>query len=366
MRVGFDLTSAVKPRPRGISNYIRGLVSVISSVETDLKPFFFIRDGKWFKRNLIANLVPEAPRKWLLADRTGVSLDLFHGLDVRLPVHKANPQIFTLHDLRVLDSQDWDTQRWIDIRTRKIRQTLERADGILFLAQHGLNRFRFHFPDFPKEKLGIAPLGVQHDVFRPWDSKESAPILLKHNITRPYLLHVSQLSRHKNPELSIQAFAESQASAAGMLLLFVGGVGQDYHQELLSFADKFGVKNQVQWIHQLPYEELPAFYSSAEAVLVPSLYEGFGLPLLEAMACGAAGVFAHTTCLPEVSGKAWPSAPADDVPAFARNIDRFLIDPHFCRETRAAAIQRASEFSWERCAKETLSFHQKILHCSTS
>ncbi len=356
LRLGFDVTSAVKKHGRGIAAYIRQLLPAVRRVDPELELILHIRDGRWFERRHLADLLPEAERRWQLALRAPRGLDVYHGMGVRLPARCAAPRVFTLHDLRVFDVPQTETTRWVRLRTQRTRQTVERADGIVCLSEHGRARLLHHFPAFPAEDVAVVPHGVDHGHFRPFGAEEAAPALARHGLDRPYLLQVGQLAPHKNPRLSLEGFADSHAAAAGLLLVFAGGAVPGAREELERRARELGVADRVRFVEQVPFADLPALYSSAEAVLFPSHYEGFGLPLLEAMACGAPGVAARTTCLPEVVGEAWPVVDPYDAGDLARHVDRLLIDPHQRREAAAAGRLRAAAFTWERCAEATLTF----------
>lgn len=355
LRIGFDITSAVKRRGRGIAAYVRWLLPEIARLD-GVEPILHIRDGRWFRRRLVADLLPEAPRRWLAGPLRPHGVDVFHGLGVRLPASCPAPRSFTLHDLRVFDLPQAEDPRWVRIRRARTAQTVGLADAILCLSEHGRASLRRHFPDFPADRVAVVPHGVDHDLFRPRSAAEAAPVLARYGLDRPFLLQVGQLAPHKNPRLSLEGFADSHAAAAGLLLVFAGGAVPGMREDLERRARELGLADRLRWIEQAAFTDLPALYSAAEVVLFPSHYEGFGLPLLEAMACGAPGVAAATSCLPEVTGDAWPLVDPYDPGDLARHVDRYLVDPHFRRERAAAAIARAATFTWQRCARETLAF----------
>ncbi|MBC8327546.1 MAG: glycosyltransferase family 4 protein [Planctomycetes bacterium] len=356
LRIGFDVTSAVKRDGRGIAAYIRALLPELAAAEPGIEPQLYIRDSRWFQKRLVRELLPSAPRRWQAGPFQPRGLDAYFGLGVRLPARCAAPRIFTLHDLRVYDLPAAEDPRWVRIRTRRTAETVARADGILCLSEHGRQRLQHHFPEFPLEATAVVPHGVDHRRFQPVAAETAAPVLARHSIDRPFLLQVGQLAPHKNPRLSLEAFADSHAAAGGILLVFAGGAVPGCREDLERRARELGVGDRLRWLDQVAFDELPALYSSAEVVLFPSHYEGFGLPLLEAMACGAPGVVSNATCLPEVNGGAWPLVDPYDPADLARHLDRFLIDPHFRRETVSAGRFRADTFTWAACARQTLDF----------
>lgn len=360
VRLGFDVTSAVKRHGRGIAAYVRALLPALAS-HLEVEAVLYVRDGRWFRRALIHDLLPAAPRHWLLGPLAPRGVDLFHGLGVRLPARCRAPRIFTLHDLRVFDAPAAEDPRWVRLRRRRTIQTVARADGIVCLSEHGRQRLACHFPEFPSAATAVVPHGVDHARFRPLDETAVAPVLARHGLDRPYLLQVGQQAPHKNPRLSLEGYADSHAAAARMLLVFAGGAVRGCREDLERRARELGVADRLRWLDQVAHDELPALYAGAAVVLFPSLYEGFGLPLLEAMACGVPGLAAAASCLPEIAAGAWPLVDPYDASDLARQVDRYLVDPHFRRERTSAGLARAATFTWERCARLTLDFlHDRI------
>lgn len=357
LRVGFDVTSAARADGRGIAAYVSSLLRALADAAPHLEPVLFVRGRRWLARRHLRDLLPDAPRRWLLEPvlRALHGVALFHGLGVRLPARCPAPRSFTLHDLRGLDAVQWTDPRWVRLRAARLRQTVSRADAILCLTEHGRQRLAHHFPGFPLGRTAVVPHGMDHGRFRPLPAAEAAPVLHRHRLARPYLLQVGRLDRHKNPEGSLRALALCRA-AAGMELVFAGGAAPGYEEELAREAGRLGIRERVRWLGSVRQADLPAIYGGAAAVLVPSHYEGFGLPVLEAMACGCAGLVSSGTCLPEVAGSAWPSADPASPEGMAAELERLLGDGEHLARVRAAARSRAAEFTWERCARSTAAF----------
>jgi len=362
LRPGFDVTSAVKRRGTGIAAYVRALLSAWPQALPEVEPVLFVRDRRWLRRRLVADLIPGAPRRWLLdplLPPRGVFL--FHGLGVHLPRRAAMPRTFTLHDLRGLDAVEFTAPRWTALRSARLRQTVARADGILCLTRHGRARLFHHFPRFPRERTAVVPHGIDRRRFPPCNEEVARAVLGRLEVKAPFLLQVGTLAPHKNPEASLEALARLRREHPGLTLVFAGATGDaPYRHDLERHAGRLGVADAVRWLGHVAGGDLPALYGRAAAVLVPSHYEGFGLPVLEAMACGAPGVVAGGTCLEEVAGGAWPAAPPEDPAALAAAAAPLLE----AGDPRAAAIRaglaRARTFTWERCARETLAFLERI------
>jgi glycosyltransferase involved in cell wall biosynthesis len=173
---------------------------------------------------------------------------------------------------------------------------------------------------------------------------------------KPYVLAVGTLEPRKNLERLISAWSSLDANArAGHVLALVGPVGWDAAPILAAARDQ-----GAQLLGRVREEELRALYAGASAFAYPSLYEGFGLPVLEAMAAGAPVLTSNVSSLPEVAGDAALLVDPTDVTAIATGLSRLLSDPALAESLRARGRARAAEFSWERTARETLALLRSI------
>jgi len=360
--VGFDVTSAVKARRRGIATYVASLLAALPAAAPELQPVLLIRHGRWFRRRLVADILPAAPRRWLLDPLPAPArgLDLVHGLGVRLPARCPVPRVVTLHDLRGLDAVEWTDPRWVRIRAARLRQTLVRAEAVICDSAFVRERLHHHFPAFPRERSCAVPLGLDHARFRPPPPEEVDRVRRRYGLDRPWLLQVGLLSPHKNPEATLHALAGSPAARDHLLVLAGGDGAPGYRESLEALARHLGLAPRVRWLGSLPAGDLPALYGGADLVLVPSHYEGFGLPVLEAMACGAAGVAADAASLPEVAGGAWPLAPPGEPEAWAGAVEILLADPERRRQVAEAARARARAFSWAATARATAAWLRRV------
>jgi alpha-1,3-rhamnosyl/mannosyltransferase len=203
---------------------------------------------------------------------------------------------------------------------------------------------------------------VDHARFRPQDPDQAAAAARRKGIDRPFFIQLGSWFPHKNLELSLRAFGLCRARAEGYLLAFVGGgAPADYRAKLERLARESGVADAVRWIDDVSGDDLPRLLAAACALLQPSRYEGFALPLLEAMAVGLPGVVSNSSCLPEVSGGIWPIAGPDDAEAFARGMDTMALDAPARAAAVEAGLKRAATFSWERSARMTADFFERVV-----
>jgi len=358
MRVGLDISQAVKRRGRGIAHYIREVVPRLVDPGLAIDATLCIRSDRWWRRRLVADLAPELPRSWLplSAWLTTGGLELFHSFGNHLPVRARVPLTFTVHDFRALDRP-----AAAGMGGDRLRRNIERASGVLCLTEHGRARLLHHYPHFDEQRLAVVPHGVDRGRFCEQDPEQAVRTARKYGLERPFFIQLGSWFPHKNLELSIRAFALSRARREGYCLAFAGGgASEEYAARLAELADREQVAEAIHWIDDVSAGDLPLLLAAAAALLQPSRYEGFALPLLEAMAVGLPGVVSDSSCLPEVSGGIWPIAGQDDPEAFAAGMDAMSMDRQARAAAVAAGLERSAQFTWEETARRTAAFFRQV------
>jgi glycosyltransferase involved in cell wall biosynthesis len=200
------------------------------------------------------------------------------------------------------------------------------------------------------------------------DPHRLAAVRNRYGLQGPYLLYVGTLHPRKNLVRLVQAFARLPAllSAAGrptpgLQLVLAGRKGWLY-DDIFAQVRRLDLEDRVILTGYVPDEDLPALLSAARAFVFPSLYEGFGLPVVEAMACGTPVVCANTSSLPEVAGDAALLVDPLDEGAIAAALARLLSDDDLHRELVDRGFRQAARFSWQRCAREALAVLEEVGH----
>ncbi len=359
MRVGVDITQAVKRNGRGIAHYIRQVVPHLESTTPPVDITLCIRTGRWWRRSLVAQLAPGSPRAWLPMNNPGknLGLDHFHSFGNHLPARCPVPCTFTIHDFRALDRP-----RRSGFGSNRLHRNIDRANGVICLTEHGKNRLMHHYRDFDPAMIAVIPHGVDHSVFYPPEMEEARATAVRYGLDSPFVLQLGSWFSHKNLELSIRSFAQSRARVEHYQLVFIGGGAKPgYRSTMDNLARSLGVEDNISWIENASWQDIPGLLAAAGCLLQPSRYEGFALPVLEAMAVGTPGVVSDSSCLPEVSGGIWPVAGQDDTNRFAAGIDTMLFDSHMRQSAIQAGLARAAGFSWENTAAKTSTFFHHIL-----
>jgi len=232
------------------------------------------------------------------------------------------------------------------------------ADAIIINSESLRSEIE-RYLDVDPRKLKLIYEAVDHDLFKPADAELAKRKLEKFGVTKPFVLFVSSLWRYKNCDGLLRAWVTARHELEGRQLVIVGhGRDETYAAELRSLAAELGIAEDVVFVGGVPLEETAHFYQAAEVLVYPSFNETFGLPILEAMACGCPVVTSNVSAMPEIAGGAAllcdPTDPA--------SIARAMVDaagPHWDR-LRHLGLQRANQFTWGSTAAATLDVYREV------
>jgi glycosyltransferase involved in cell wall biosynthesis len=380
-RIGVDVTSAIV-QGAGIGRYTRELINAIVAIDSDNQYRLFT--AKPPTATPVANPLPQAAnvtfkpapigerwlyRLWYRARLplpvqwvTG-GLDLFHSPDFVLPPVSGNiPTLLTVHDLSFVHYANTFDKRLVDYLNRVVPWSVKRATHILADSQATQDDLVALWNVNP-DKISVLYSGVA-DRFRPITySDQLSAMRQRYDLgDSPYLLCVGTVQPRKNYQMLIRAYATIARDWPHNLVI-AGGKGWLF-DEILAEVERNNLSDRVRFIGFVDEADLPALYSDATLFLFPSLYEGFGLPLLEAMACGVPVVSSDASCLPEVVGDAGVLLSPHDAAAWSAAIHRLLLDtPRRVKLIGAGAIQ-ARRFSWRKSAYRLRKIYTRLLEGS--
>lgn len=236
--------------------------------------------------------------------------------------------------------------------------TAKVADAIIINSE-SLRAEVLRFLDVDPDKLRLIPEAVDHDTFRPGDPGEARAHVERYGVDRPFVLFVSSLWPYKNCDGLLRAFALAQPDLDGHQLAIVGpGRDDDYLKRLHALAEELGIAKDVVWVGGVSLEETVSFYRAAAAFAYPSFNETFGLPILEAMACGCPVVTSDRSAMEETAGGAAILADPEDPASLAAALVR-ACGPEGAR-LRPAGLARAAEYSWARTGEQTLAVYREV------
>lgn len=372
MRIGIDVRSLQNDsRLRGIGTYTRELVNALAGAAPDDEFVFFAYANRPLPalpaRGQVRRVTSLRKRfVWLsgqllfpsVAKREG--LDIFYSPEYIVPVWCRCPKVITVHDFINREYPVYRRRSGILRRAYFYLKdrTLESADGIIAVSRYTREKIgKFARVDRGKVRVIYEAAGRE---FVPLDDPERLRALkAKYAFDGEYLLYVGAVDYHKNIDGLITAFAAARRCRA---LLVFAGVQHDpvYCRRVRELAEKEGVASRVRLLGYVPQDDLVGLYNAAAAFISVSVYEGFGLPCLEAMSCGIPVICAGNTSMAEIVADAGVLVDPFDREAIAAAIERICADREWRLGLGAAALAGARRFTWEKTAAETLAFFKEL------
>ncbi|MGN8198336.1 glycosyltransferase family 4 protein [Salinisphaera sp. RV14] len=276
-----------------------------------------------------------------------------------MPLHYPGPVVITVHDLSHVRYPQFHPAERVAFLNRHLPGALERADRVItdsrFVAGEIVDVY-----GVSSRKIAVTHLAAEGD-FRTREPAEVAPTLLRFGLRhRGFVLSVATLEPRKNLERLIAAYAALPDAVRRDNPLVLVGVRGWRNATLVARLQELLVRGEALCLGYLPRRWVADLYSSAAVVAYPSLYEGFGLPLLEAFASGTPIVTSNVTSLPEVSGGAALEVDPLDVDAIRDGLRVLLEDADLRSHHAELGLQRAAEFSWDRCSRQTLDVYRAL------
>jgi glycosyltransferase involved in cell wall biosynthesis len=289
------------------------------------------------------------------------NLSFFHAPSNLLPMRKACPYIVTIHDMSYFVDTTRYTKSKVFYWQTVTKRTVKLADYIITDSEYSKGDI-LKFFSFDADK--IIPIHIApHASFKPVDSDlVTDSFLKKYNLKRKrYILNVGTLEPGKNQSRIVQAFHRFlKKTGEDFDLVIVGDKGWLY-DDVYRRIERLGLKDRVHITGHIPDEDLVLFYNCALFFIFPSLNEGFGLPVLEAMACGLPVIASHSSALPETAGKAAIFVDPYDVQAIAHTMEDLAGDREQREKYRKKGLERAKKFNWKKTAESTLSVYRMVI-----
>ena len=370
MRIAIDAT-ALPPRHRGAATYITHLIANLPGVDrrNEYTVFCKASDVAVLSNGPTLPLVPVAmasrPQRLLWEQLVLPSMlrrlriDVLHSPHFTAPiVSGATRRVVTVHDLAAYRHPESHSfvKRWY---FRSMIRAARRADRILTLAE-SVRGDLISMLGVPADRVDVVPHGVD-DAFRPLDENTPADRALEeYGLTHPLALYVGELSARKNLERLIEA-AERLAGSIPLMVALVGPMGQAASRLRARIATS-PLRGRIRVMGYVPQSDLVSLYRAADVFVYPSFYEGFGLPVLEAMACGTPVVISDRQAMTEVAGDAALRFDPTSAEALADVLATILLDDELGRRMRARARVRARAFTWRRTAELTRDAYERAMN----
>jgi len=364
LRVLLDATS-LPPKPAGVGQYLLGLVHELAARPDDIELHVAAkkRDLPTLQgrastavfhpvalRSRPARLLWEQTSLPRLARRAGVRV--IHGPHYTLPLRLALPGVVTFHDPTFFTDPDLHERAKVRYFTRMARLGVARATRVIAVSEYG-RRAAIEHAGARADRVDVVHLGVDPARYRPGPEVADEGLRGRLRVDRPYLLWVGTIEPRKDLPSLVAAFASLVRERAAQSLVLAGQRGWGA-SDLERAIEASGVAGRIHPLGYVSEEEKIALYRGADALVYPSIAEGFGLPVLEAMACGCPVITTTGSAPEEIGGEAVELVPPRDPDRLRAAMELVLGDPERSGQLRHAGLERARGFTWRRTADGTL------------
>jgi alpha-1,3-rhamnosyl/mannosyltransferase len=391
MRVGFGVTALCKGlaggSQDGISHYTQELMAQFAKrKELSLAPFSFdvgAQDVHALDRKVLGSAAPALTSRPVLhlgkyptgalystftgGDFPGIGglgkVDLIHATDHYIPRTKFAPMVATLMDAIPFSHPEWSSGRFRSAKNALWKKAISWADHIITISEYSKSEL-CKWTGVAADRISVIPLGVDTRWFRDVTVEEFALVRAKFALPAQYFVSVGTLQPRKNISAVIAAHrALPDAQRKQTPLVIVGRAGWKCESDIARI-EQGRRTGTILWLQHVSDRELLPIVKAAEALVFPSLAEGFGLPVLEAFAAGIPVVTSNSSSLPEVCGEAAIMVAPSDIEAIAESMIRILHETNLALNLKKRGLVRASAYSWEKTLKHTLLVYQKVIDYS--
>ena len=364
MRIALDVSPLLGTRA-GVGTYVEQLVKSLLAISTEHQYDLYTPgtrpsdDAQAFGKYPNAAIV-QCPSVLMAWRARWDHVDIFHGMNYKLRGWGRRGGVVTIHDL-AMDRIPQPSRKLLGQRHsfRRTRRTALRAARVIAVSRHTAGDVAALY-GVPPDRIRIIPHGAGAD-FHPIVERDALdPVLTRYGIApQGFLLTTGGDNPRKNVAGVIQAFAKLTDFRTRLKLVVVGGVDRD-RTKLREIVTRAGLQEAVVFAGHVSEDSMRALYSTCAVFVFASLYEGFGMPVLEAMACGAPVVCSNTSSLPEVAGEAAVLADPYDSGSIAIAIAKALGDAGLKDELRRRGFAQARKFSWEQSARKLVQVYEEL------
>ena len=381
MHIAIDARPASHPQPGGFKRYTEQLLTALAQTDTrnqyhiyfDRAPARdFFAGNPNFKISILPIRVPALGVLWReqitvarAAKRNGASV-------IHFPANAsarfaACPTVVTMHDIIFLDEKPELKNLALAEKIKRYgmyrygrwsaQAAIHQAQRLITVSEYSKQKICERY-GIAGERCAVVYSGVTQ-TFRVLPETERQAVQTKLALPKPFLLGIVSASPRKNAIGLLNAYAAMDATLQekyDLVLVWTHGLWQE---QLQTRVRDYGLDARVRFIQNVSDEDLVGLMNRAAAFVFPSIEEGFGLPPLEAMACGAPVIASNRSCIPEILGDAARLVNPTDPVALAREIEVLLTQPDLAQEYRARGLKHAARFSWQRCAKQTIQVYQE-------
>lgn len=375
MKICIDVSSLILDKVSGLKSYTFTLINQLLELDKENEYILFynyflnrhnLKIPEWERP--VKSVVTRIPRRILLnffwksfnfpkIEYFTNKIDIFHSLHTYVPPLRDGKTILSINDLREFHFPDEYKDEEVDVKLRL--NSLKRTDFIITISENTKKEV-VKFMNFPENKIFVVYIDLD-EKFKVLNEKEGVKkVLQNYGINKDFILYVGNFEERKNPSGLLKSyFLFKEKYKASHLLVIIKGKPLK-GSSLENFLLKSKYKEEVVFIPAVKKSDLICFYNAASCFVFPSLYEGFGLPPLEAMACGCPVVASSTSSIPEVVSDAGILVNPKDVKEMVEAIGRIVMDENLREELIMKGLKRAEKFKGKKMAKKTLEIYKFI------
>jgi len=372
MRIGIDAT-ALPPQPVGAGNYIIQLIRALAAGEFDNQLVIFaqqkgprlinLQSGSSIEWQIVEDSSPGSRLIWeqtvlpSLAQKT--KIDLLHSLHYTKPLRLTCASVVTFHDMTYYLYPHLHTRTRRLVFPTAMRFSAKQADALITVSE-STREDAIRLLEIDPKKIFTTQLGVDPS-FTVLDNNDAElRVISKYSLPEKFILYLGTIEPRKNLPVLIKSYKPLADDGTDYKLVLVGKYGWMY-QEVLDLIDDLELQDMVCLTGYVSQEDLPVVYNLASLFVYPTIYEGFGLPALEAMACGVPVITTRVASLPEIVGDAGLLIPVNDTEALYKAMSQVLEDTALREKLIHDGLARSKLFSWERTAQLTQQVYKKVL-----
>lgn len=377
IKIGIDARPIQTMNRTGIPNYVACLIAALLGIDNNNAYRLFYNSFKEVSRYLIElpkinaeNKIFKFPNKILgkLWDAFNFppietflgDLDVFHATHFLAPPIKSAKLVVTIHDLAFVRFPECFTKEQGAQYVRRVRLSCDKAHMIIS-DSWSTKKDIVEFFKIPPEKITVVPLAAQEIFNRSVDPTECSYVLDKYKLFGKYILFVGTIEPRKNLVRLFQAYDRLPADIKKEYQLILAGGKGWLNKEIYTEVEKLRlINNGIKFLGYVPDSDIPALLKNATVFVYPSLYEGFGLPPLEAMASGVPVISSNISSIPEVVGEAGILIDPCSVEQISEAMQKVIQDEELATRMSKQGLVRAKQFSWEKTARATLEVYRKV------
>lgn len=367
MKIGIDGRGAVWYKGTGIGTYTSQLLQHLHILDQkNTYSIFYPQDASipWMDSAHFLSIPLNTHKDTYLEDPIVAQLlidqafQIYHVPQngIGLPIAKHCAYVITLHDVIPYVMPETCSKNYLKTFMTQMNHIVKNVDHVITVSNHAKNDI-YQVLGIPLSNISVTHLAPEK-IYRPMNKASCKAYVQDHyGIDREYILYIGGISPRKNIGAIIDAFHLCQKKLSKNYCLVIGGAHGRSYDRLRLRCETLGLADDVLFPGYIPLEELPIFYNGASLFVYPSLYEGFGLPPLEAMACGVPTICSNVTSIPEVVGDAALLVDPHDIDGLAEKITLVLETPSTYATMIHQGLKQAKQYSWEKTTKKTMEIY---------